>query len=172
MDDEAATLKGPAGDREASAGEAGAGESAGLDARLAGVERTLEQMQAGLGLLGVRRCVRCGRFLRTTQPGALFDGGGGEMVCFECLVPWWSARLGGLSDEDRRRTELAMTRWLVVNHGAEIMRRPEEIARLEPAPRIKLVVGCEQCNSSGKDPSGGRPCGRCNGRGTVWVVLR
>jgi DnaJ-class molecular chaperone len=36
---------------------------------------------------------------------------------------------------------------------------------------VKLVTGCEQCDATGKTYGGGR-CHHCDGRGTVWVIVR
>ena len=45
------------------------------DERLASIERSLEHLKAGLGLLGVKPCSGCGVYYRRSDPGALFDGG-------------------------------------------------------------------------------------------------
>ncbi|HYW45298.1 MAG TPA: hypothetical protein VE959_20720 [Bryobacteraceae bacterium] len=136
--------------------------------RLASLERALEQMKAGLGLLGVKPCSRCGIFYRRSDPGALFDGG--EPVCFDCVPQWWSQRSPQLSTKDRQKPESELRRWLVSHHHAEVIGRFADL----PEPDkllVKLVVGCEQCESSGKTYTGKR-CPHCDGRGTVWVVVR
>ena len=36
---------------------------------------------------------------------------------------------------------------------------------------MKLIIGCEECEGSGKSYTG-RLCHRCSGGGTVWLVVR
>ena len=43
----------------------------GVDEKLARVERGLEHLKAGLGLLGVKPCSWCGIYYRRSDPGAL-----------------------------------------------------------------------------------------------------
>jgi hypothetical protein len=47
----------------------------GSDERLASLERGLEHVKAGLGLLAVKPCSWCGIFHRRSDAGALFDCG-------------------------------------------------------------------------------------------------
>jgi len=140
----------------------------GLDERLASLERSLEHLRAGLGLLGVKPCSSCGIFYRSSDPGALFDCG--QLVCYDCVPRWWLHRCPELSIEDRQTAESGLRRWLVTHHHAEV------IGRLGALPKperllMKLVTGCEQCNASGNTYTGGR-CSHCDGRGAVWVVVR
>ena len=139
-----------------------------LDERLASLERRLEHLKAGLGLLGAKPCDRCGVFCRSSDRGALFHGG--ELVCYNCIPQWWLQRSPKLGSDDRQQAERDLRRWLVSHHRAEVIGRPEDL----PAPErllMKLVTGCEQCNASGKTDTGKR-CSNCDGRGTVWVVVR
>jgi hypothetical protein len=79
-------------------------------------------------------------------------------------------RSSKLSGDVRQKTERDLSRWLVSHHGAEVIGRAEDL----PTPErilMKLVTGCEQCNASGKTDRGKR-CSHCDGRGTVWVVVR
>jgi hypothetical protein len=139
-----------------------------LDERLASLERGLEHLQAGLGLLGVKPCNWCGVFHRSSDPGALFHGS--ELVCYKCISQWWSQRSTKLSGDDRQKAERDLRRWLISHHHAEVIGRAEDL----PTPEqllMKLVTGCEQCNASGKTYTGKR-CSHCDGRGTAWLVVR
>jgi DnaJ-class molecular chaperone len=51
-----------------------------------------------------------------------------------------------------------------------VIRRPGDLPKPERL-LMKLVTGCDQCDASGKTRTGGR-CSHCDGRGTVWVVVR
>jgi len=139
-----------------------------LDERLGSLERSLKQLKDGLGLLGVKPCVWCGKFRRHANPGALFDCG--ELVCFDCVPRWWLHRSPELRVGDRQRIESELRRWLVSHHNAEVIGKLGDLPKPEQL-LMKLVTGCEQCDASGKTYSGGR-CHHCDGRGTVWVVVR
>ena len=67
----------------------------GSDERLASLERGLEHVKAGLGLLGVKPCSWCGIFYRRSDAGALFDCG--EVVCFDCGGDVTSVSWAGLA---------------------------------------------------------------------------
>ena len=140
----------------------------GLEERLASLERGLEHLKAGLGLLSVKPCSWCGIFYRRSDPGALFDCG--ELVCFDCVPRWWLHRSPELSANDRQKPEGDLRRWLVTHHHAEVIRRLGDLPEPERL-MVKLVTGCEQCSASGKTYSGKR-CPFCDGRGTIWVVVR
>ena len=138
------------------------------DERLSSLERELDHLKAGLGLLGVKPCSCCANYYRSSDPGALFHGG--ELVCYNCIPQWWLQRSPKLSTDDRQQAERDLRRWLVSHHRAEVIGRAGDL----PAPErllMKLVTGCEQCNSSGKTDTGKR-CSNCDGRGTVWLVVR
>lgn len=140
----------------------------GQDQRLASLERGLERLKAGLGLLGVKPCCWCGIFYRRSDPGALFDCG--ELVCFNCVLPWWEHRSPELSATDRLKVENELRRWLVSHHHAEVIGRSRDLPKPDRL-MFKLITGCEQCEASGKTYTGGL-CHHCDGRGTVWVVIR
>ncbi len=140
----------------------------GLEQRLASLEQALKQLSDGLGLLGVKPCSQCGVFYRRSDPGALFHSG--DFVCFKCISHWWSHRCPELSGDDRGTAERELRQWLMSHHHAEVILRPEKLPEPEKL-LIKLVTACEDCDGSGKTPSGGR-CHHCDGRGTVWVVIR
>ena len=139
-----------------------------LDERLASLERELKHLKAGLGLLGVRPCSWCGVFYRRTDAGTLCDCG--ELVCYGCIPQWWQHRSPELSAKGRQTVERELRRWLIGHHNAEVIGKAADL----PGPdrlMMKLVTGCEQCEGSGKTSAGGR-CHHCDGRGTVWVVIR
>jgi hypothetical protein len=140
----------------------------GLDERLASLERSLAHLKTGLGLLGVKPCSWCGTFYRRSDPAALFDCG--ELVCYDCIPRWWLQRSQELSAKDRLTAESALRRWLVTHHHAEAIGQLGDLPEPEQL-LLKLVTGCEQCDASGKTYTGGR-CPHCDGRGTVWVVVR
>lgn len=139
-----------------------------MDERLASIERGLEHLKAGLGVLGITPCSWCGIYYRRSDPGALFHCR--EFVCYNCVPQWWLDRSPELSADDRQRAERELRRWLVSHHHAEVIGKSGDL----PEPDrllMKLVTGCEQCDASGKTYAGGR-CSHCDGRGTVWVVVR
>jgi hypothetical protein len=140
----------------------------GVEERLASLKRDLEHLKAGVGLLGITPCSWCNVFYRRSDPGALFHCG--EFVCYDCVPQWWLRRCPELSGDDRQRTERELRRWLVNHHHAEVIGRSGDLPRPEPL-LLKLVTGCEQCEASGKTYAGGR-CPHCDGRGTVWIVVR
>jgi len=139
-----------------------------LDERLSRIEHELERQRAGLGLLGVRPCSQCGIFYQRATPGALFSCG--ELVCFNCIQQWWLDHCPKLNINDRPKIESELCRWLMNHHQAELIQRSDKLPSPEQL-RIKVVVGCEACNSEGKIHSG-KKCAQCDGRGTVWVVVR
>jgi hypothetical protein len=75
-----------------------------------------------------------------------------------------------LSADDRQKTERELRRWLVSHHHAEVIGRSGDLPKPERL-LMKLVTGCGQCDASGKTYKGGC-CHHCDGRGTVWVVVR
>lgn len=137
-----------------------------LEERLASVERSLQHIKDGLGLLGLKPCTWCGVLYRRSDAGALFHYD--ELVCFNCIPHWWSHRCPELSVSERQKAERELRQWLVSHHHAEVILRP---GNLPEHFLMKLVTGCEECNSSGKTSTGGL-CRHCDGRGTVWVIIR
>jgi len=140
----------------------------GVEERLAGLERGLKHLKTGVELLGVTPCSCCDTYFRRSDPGALFHWG--DFVCYDCVPQWWLHRCPELSADHRQKTERELRRWLVSHHHAEVIGRSGDL----PTPErllMKLVTGCEQCDASGKTYSGAR-CHHCDGRGTVWVVVR
>jgi hypothetical protein len=144
------------------------GREKGRDDRLANLELGLERLKAGLGLVGVKPCSWCGVYYGRSDPGALLDCG--ELVCYDCVPQWWLHRSPGLGVKDRQTVESGLRRWLVTYHHAEVIGHSRKL----PSPEqllMKLVTGCQQCNASGKTYAGAR-CSYCDGRGTVWVIVR
>ncbi len=142
--------------------------SESLEERLARIERKLEHQKTALGLLGVKACSRCGIFYQRSNPGALFHFG--DFVCFNCIQQWWLERSPNFSPNERMKAESELCRWLLSSHQAELISRLDHLPSPEQL-RIKLVLGCESCNGGGKSITG-KKCSQCDGRGTVWVVVR
>src|SRR5689334_4434969 len=84
------------------------------------IERDVENLREGMGLLGVKPCSWCKRFFRLSEPGTLFDCG--ELVCYDCIREWWPHRSAELSAKEREGIERKLVRWLLNHHGAEVMR--------------------------------------------------
>src|SRR5271157_6237354 len=139
-----------------------------LEERLTRIERELELQKTGLAALGVKPCSRCGVYYQRSNPGAQLHCGSG-LVCFQCIQPWWVERSPKLGPTERTKTESELCRWLLNHHQAELISRLEDLPSPEQL-RIKMVVGCESCNGSGKSITG-KLCKQCDGRGTVWVVV-
>jgi hypothetical protein len=139
-----------------------------VNERLASLERGLEHLNAGLRLLGITPCSCCANYYRSSDRGALFPCCG-ELVCYNCFPQWWLQQSPKLSGADRQKVERDLRRWLISHHKAEVIGRPEDMhpERL----LVKLIIGCEECNGSGKTYKGSR-CPRCDGRGDVWLVVR
>jgi hypothetical protein len=140
----------------------------GYDERLASLERALEHMKAGLALLGVEPCNWCGIYYKSSDPGALFHSGG--FACYNCIPQWWLQQSPKLNVADRQKAERDLKRWLIRYHNAEVIGRLDDLPRAEGL-LVKLVIGCEECEGTGKSYTG-RLCARCNGGGTVWLVVR
>ncbi len=130
---------------------------------LARVEREQGLLQEALFLVGLKRCSQCGRFFRSSEPGALFDGG--ESVCVDCVERWWEQRRQQLCVKDREVIERRLVNWLVNHHGAKLAPQLTEAT----AGSMQIVAGCVQCDGLGT--VAGRRCSSCGGRGTVWLVV-
>jgi hypothetical protein len=92
-----------------------------LDERLASVERSLQHLKDGLGVLGLKPCSWCGVFYRRSDEGALFHYD--EFVCFKCVPHWWLHHCPELSAGDRQKAERELRRWLVSHHEAVVILR-------------------------------------------------
>lgn len=135
---------------------------------LARVEQNLNGLVQGLGLLGVKRCSRCERFFRSSDPGALFSVGP-ELVCFSCIPAWWPSRRDQLSCEDRQKTETDLVFWLRNFHHAQLVKGVRAATENQPA-KFELVAGCLDCRGTGT-LMGGNRCRYCDGPGSVRVVV-
>jgi hypothetical protein len=134
---------------------------------LARVERNLNDLVQGLSLLGVKRCSRCKRFIRSTDPGALF--GSVELVCLGCVPAWWASRREQLSCADRKRMEGRLVFWLRNFHNAHLVKRSGKSPKNQPV-KFELVASCLECRGTGT-LMGERCCRYCDGPGEVRVVV-
>lgn len=132
------------------------------------LQQDIDHLVRALELLGVKRCLRCRQFFRTSDPGALF--GSGEAVCYSCLPDWWAELSPQLGIAEREKLEAKLCAWLRKYHGAETLRgqdrmRPSDVHESE----FQLVVQCTECRGSGKLLEGER-CRFCEGLGTVRIA--
>jgi hypothetical protein len=134
---------------------------------LARIERDLDHLRQGLGLLGVKPCAWCKKFFRLSDAGALFDCGD-LACCYGCIHEWWSHQSGELSLKDRKIVEHKLVRWLMAHHNAHIIHQLGKIPEDSLQAR-RIVADCLECAGTGI-LLGGR-CHHCNGAGTAWVVL-
>ena len=141
-------------------------ETKDLEASLARMAQELDHLKDGLALLGVKPCSSCGKYFQDADGKTLLDAG--QLVCYDCLQDWWHQRAPALGIEQRQAVEHKILRWLVANRNAKVIRQAEKMPRAD-AIELKIVVGCEQCNGTGKVDKGGK-CHACDGRGSVWVV--
>lgn len=138
---------------------------------LARIERDLNDVVEALALLGVKRCVQCRKFLRSSDPGALFDCGQfGQVVCYDCIPVWWSAQSMRLGVADRERIEGKLATWLRKHHRAEVVKSSAGAAPDTSNAEFQIVAKCVECAGSGKLMEGER-CRFCNGLGTVRIVV-
>ena len=140
------------------------GVDTSLGERLAEIERDLSSFRNALVLLGLKRCVLCGKFVRVSDSANIFDYG--EAVCSRCVPEWWGIQSGKLSVNERESLEFKLVAWLQTHHGAKIFRDPLK-AHAQPHD-FRFVATCCQCCGSGL--YAGRRC-RCCDSGTVWVLV-
>src|SRR5271166_4805197 len=127
----------------------------------------IARLKDAFGLLGVSDCSWCKKFLRRSDPGALFDAG--ELVCYGCILDWWTHRCAELGAKERADLESKLVFWLRANHHAEIFKDPAKLP--EPSrQQLNLVANCLECRGTGKS-LGEDSCRYCAGRGTVWVIV-
>jgi len=136
-----------------------------VDEALQRIERELGEQAKALALLGLKQCSRCRRYLRSGDPGALFDAG--ELVCYKCVHDWWLTKSPELPVKDRTTVEHKLVHWLIYQHHAKVIKQTGKVLAPEG---LRLVASCIECNGTGKDTAGG-PCSHCAGSGTFWVVL-
>ena len=130
-------------------------------------QQELDRLKDALALLGVRPCSCCEKFLRRSDPGALFDAP--ELVCYSCIREWWSRRAAQLGGKDREALEGKLVFWLRENHHAEIFKDPAKLPETS-LQELCIVASCLECRGTGKLMGADR-CRYCEGRGTVWVVV-
>ena len=111
---------------------------------LAGIEKELSRLREALSLLGLKRCSQCGKFFRSTEPGALFEGG--EPVCVSCVGGWWVQRRQVLCVKDRDVVERRLMNWLFNHHNAKLVQQPAQAAagRCKLSPAACNVMGLER----------------------------
>ena len=88
--------------------------------QLAQARRDLSDVIAALQLLGLRRCVHCGKFLDISKPGSLF--GSSTLVCYGCIPSWWPSFCKDLDVTRREKLEVMLASWLRSYHGAKIIK--------------------------------------------------
>jgi hypothetical protein len=134
---------------------------------LARQQLELDRMKDALALLGVNACSWCRKFVRRSDPGALFDAG--ELVCYGCVREWWPERSAQLGVKERESLEGKLVFWLRDFHRAETFKDPAKLpdASLQ---ELHIVANCLECRGTGKSLGEDR-CRYCEGRGTVWVIV-
>ncbi len=138
-----------------------------FDEALPGIEREIAALRNALGLLGLKQCSWCKKYLRFAEPGALFDAG--ELVCYNCALDWWQKKCPQMPVEGRSAIEKKLVHWLIYQHHAKVIKPAGKgVDTLPEGPR--LVAGCIECNGTGKDTGGGH-CAHCNGLGIISVIL-
>jgi hypothetical protein len=132
------------------------------------IERDLNDLIDAMALLGVKRCSQCKHFVRTSDPGALFDYG--KVVCYECVPTWWRPLSAQLNIEDREKVEGKLSSWLRKYHHAEVVKEIPGKTPDTTDAEFQIVAKCLECAGSGKLMEGER-CRFCNGLGTVRIVV-
>jgi hypothetical protein len=138
-----------------------------LEEILARQQLDLDRLRDALGLLGVSACAWCKKFLRRSDPGALFDAG--ELVCYGCIAEWWPQHCTQLSTKDRTGLEGKLVFWLRDFHHAELFKDPAKLPEAS-LQELHIVANCLECRGTGK-LLGDERCRYCEGRGTVWVIV-
>jgi len=116
---------------------------------------------------GVKSCCWCKKSLQHVEPGVLFDCG--ELVCFGCIPTWWAHRCPELSVAEREPIERKLVQWLLKHHGAKVAAEPDKLPDTH-RHAFRIVAACDDCHGTGARK--GRRCRTCDGRGTIWVVVR
>jgi len=138
-----------------------------LEEVLARQQLDLERLKDALGLLGVSACSWCEKFLRRSDPGALFDAG--DLVCYGCIHEWWPQRCAQLSTKERENLEGKLVFWLRDFHHAELFKDPGKLPE-SSLQELHIVANCLECRGTGK-LMGEERCRYCEGRATVWVIV-
>lgn len=134
---------------------------------LARQAQEIERLKDALGLLGVNPCSWCKKFVRRTDPGALFDAG--ELLCYGCIAEWWPQRCSQLPEKERETLEGKLVFWLRDHHHAELYKDPAKLPE-SSQQELHIVANCLECRGTGKS-LGQERCRYCDGRGTVWVIV-
>jgi hypothetical protein len=134
---------------------------------LARQQLELDRMKDALALLGVNACSWCRKFVRRSDPGALFDAG--ELVCYGCIREWWPERSAQLGVKERESLEGKLVFWLRDFHRAETFKDPAKLPEASQQ-ELHIVANCLECRGTGKSMGEAR-CRFCEGRGTVWVIV-
>ncbi len=134
---------------------------------MARLERDLERLTTGVRLLGIKSCSWCNKYFRCSDSVTLFDPG--TPVCYSCVLEWWHHQCNQLSVQERENIERALKIWLLRYHHAEVIKNPQKMPK-DPPPQLPIVVSCNECHASGFVAN--TRCGYCDGRGTVWIVVR
>jgi hypothetical protein len=127
----------------------------------------LDRVKDALALLGVNACAWCRKFVRRSDPGALFDAG--ELVCYSCIREWWPERSAQLGVKERETLEGKLVFWLRDFHRAETFKDPAKLPEAS-LQELHIVANCLECRGTGKSMGEDR-CRYCEGRGTVWVIV-
>ena len=141
--------------------------AASVEEILARQQIDLERLKDALGLLGVNPCAWCQKFVRRSDPGAMFDAG--ELVCYGCIADWWRQRCSQLSGKDRENLEGKLVFWLRDHHHAELFKDPAKLPE-SSQQELNIVANCLECRGTGKS-LGQDHCRFCEDRGTVWVIV-
>jgi hypothetical protein len=107
----------------------------------------IERLKDALGLLGVNPCSWCRKFVRRTDPGALFDAG--ELVCYGCIPDWWPQRCAQLSTKERENLEGKLVFCLRDYHHAELFKDPTKLPE-SSLEELHIVANCLECRGTGK----------------------
>jgi hypothetical protein len=140
-----------------------------LEDILARQQLDLDRMQDALSLLGVNPCSWCKKFYRRSDPGALFEAGGGDLICYGDIHEWWSQRCTQLTTKDRETLEGKLVFWLRDFHHAETFKDPAKLPD-NSLQDLHIVATCLECHGTGKS-LGQDHCRFCEDRGIVWVIV-
>jgi hypothetical protein len=134
---------------------------------LADYQVEIERMRDAFALLGVNACAWCKKFVRRSDPGAMFDAG--ELICYGCIREWWPQRSMQLSGKEHENLEGKLVFWLRDYHRAETFKDPAKLPE-SSLQELNIVANCLECHGTGKS-LGEDSCRFCEGRGTVWVIV-
>lgn len=139
------------------------------DEVLARQQSEIERLKDAFELLGVNACQWCHKYYRRAEAGALFDAGGGKLICYGCIAKWWPQCCSQLTTREREDLEGKLVFWLKATHGAEVFKDPAKLPD-SSMQELHLVAQCLECRGTGKS-LGEDTCRFCMGRGTVWVIV-